>query len=54
MKNSSNLFLFAAKKAVIQAGKVMLQRMHYLAEQKENFAFETTLACRLFVSWINQ
>lgn len=46
------LSAFAPEKAAIQAGKAMLQRMHYLAENGENFAFETTLASRSFAPWI--
>jgi putative transposase len=30
----------------------MLEHLRYLAKQKENFAFETTLASRSFVPWI--
>jgi len=30
----------------------MLQRLHQLAQQRESFAFETTLASRSFAPWI--
>lgn len=43
---------FAPEKAAIQAGRAMLQRMRYLSHEKENFAFETTLASRTFAPWI--
>jgi predicted ABC-type ATPase len=34
------------------SGKAMLNRMHHLAQNNENFAFETTLASRSFAPWI--
>lgn len=37
---------------VVRPGKIMLQRMHELAEQGKEFAFETTLAPRSFARWI--
>lgn len=49
---AAGLSAFAPEKAAIQAGKAMLTRMHYLAENNENFAFETTLASRTFAPWI--
>ena len=49
---AAGLSAFAPEKAAIQAGKAMLQRMHYLADNNENFAFETTLASRSFAPWI--
>ncbi len=33
----------------LQAGRLMLERIHYLAEQEVDFAFETTLASRSFI-----
>ncbi len=49
---AAGLSAFAPEKAAIQAGRAMLQRMHFLASNKENFAFETTLASRSFAPWI--
>lgn len=49
---AAGLSAFAPEKAAIQAGRAMLDRIHILAAQKENFAFETTLASRSFASWI--
>ena len=37
-----------------KAGRIMMQRLHELAEQKRNFAFETTLAARSYAAWINK
>lgn len=49
---AAGLSAFAPEKAAIQAGKAMLERMHYLANNGEDFAFETTLASRTFAPWI--
>jgi predicted ABC-type ATPase len=49
---AQGLCAFAPETAAIQAGRAMLARIHYLASQNENFAFETTLASRSFAQWI--
>ncbi len=36
----------------IRAGRVMLQRMQELTSQRQDFAFETTLASRSFAPWL--
>lgn len=46
------LCAFQPEKAAIQAGRIMLDRMHTLAKERANFAFETTLASRTFSTWI--
>lgn len=51
---AAGLSAFAPEKAAIQAGKAMLERMHYLANNNEDFAFETTLASRSFAPWISK
>ena len=38
--------------SALEAGKVMLKRLKYLAGRRENFAFETTLASRSFAPWL--
>ncbi len=43
---------FQPESAVFHAGRVMLDRIHYLAKKRVNFAFETTLASRTFAPWI--
>jgi predicted ABC-type ATPase len=43
---------FQSDEMAFKAGKVMLQHLHELAEDKINFAFETTLASRTFAPWI--
>ena len=35
-----------------RAGRVMLNRLHELAAQRADFAFETTLASRTFAPWL--
>lgn len=49
---AAGLSAFAPEKAAIQAGRAMLERMRHLADNNEDFAFETTLASRSFVPWI--
>mgnify|MGYP001263275632 FL=1 len=48
------LSAFRPEKAAIKAGRVMLARLHELAAQKMNFAFETTLSSRSFAPWIKE
>ncbi len=36
----------------VKAGKIMLEHLHDLAEDRANFAFETTLASRTFAPWM--
>lgn len=43
---------FQPERAALHAGRVMLERIHYLVKKRVNFAFETTLASRTFASWI--
>src|SRR6266571_1131293 len=37
-----------------EAGRVMLNRLHDLAEQRKTFAFESTLAARSYIRWIKR
>lgn len=46
------LSAFEPERAAIQAGRVMVTRLHQLAAGREDFAFETTLASRSFAHWI--
>ena len=43
---------FQPEGAIFHAGRVMLERIHYLANKRVNFAFETTLASKTFAPWI--
>ncbi len=38
--------------SAIKAGRIMLKRMHQLADKRVNFAFESTMASRSFTQWI--
>lgn len=49
---AQGLCAYQPEKAAIQAGRIMLDRIHALANEKVNFAFETTLASRTFAMWI--
>lgn len=43
---------FEPERAAMQAGRIMLARLHDLARERSTFAFETTLASRSFAPWI--
>jgi predicted ABC-type ATPase len=43
---------FHPESMAIEAGRIMLQRLHTLAEQRASFAFETTLAGRSYARWL--
>jgi len=45
---------FQPEGVVFHAGRVMLERIHYLAKKRADFAFETTLASRTFAPWITE
>ncbi len=44
---------FDPQASAFSAGRIMLQRMHILAGQRTDFAFETTLASRSFAPWLS-
>lgn len=50
---AQGLCAYQPEKAAIQAGRIMLERIHTLANEKADFAFETTLASRSFAIWIS-
>jgi predicted ABC-type ATPase len=43
---------FNPESMAMEAGRIMLQRLHALAEQRASFAFETTLAGRSYGRWL--
>jgi len=45
---------FRPEGTVFHAGRIMLERIHYLAKKRVDFAFETTLASRTFAPWISE
>jgi predicted ABC-type ATPase len=51
---AQGLSVFSPESAAIEAGRIMLSRLHDLAGAGASFAFETTLASRSFAPWIEQ
>jgi predicted ABC-type ATPase len=49
---AQGLSAFAPENAALEAGRIMLARLHELAANRANFAFETTLASRSFAPWL--
>ena len=45
---------FQPEKVAIEAGRIMLNRIKHLVETREDFAFETTLATKSYVSFIQK
>jgi predicted ABC-type ATPase len=45
---------FSVEEAAIEAGRVMLNRLNSLAERRQDFAFETTLAARTYAKWLRE
>jgi len=45
---------FEPEKAAFQAGRVMLERLKQLVNDRQSFAFETTLASRSFAPWLSK
>jgi predicted ABC-type ATPase len=43
---------FDPDSAALEASRIMLERLHALAAKRADFAFETTLAGRTYVSWL--
>jgi predicted ABC-type ATPase len=51
---AAGLSAFAPDTVAVQAGRIMLARIANLAEQRQNFAFETTLASRSFAPFLRR
>ena len=49
---AQGLSAFQPEMTAFQAGRIMLNRLHYLANKCINFAFESTLASKTFAPWI--
>ena len=49
---AQGLSAFNPEGAAFQAGRIMLQRLHTLAAERRDFAFETTLAARSYAPWL--
>jgi predicted ABC-type ATPase len=50
---AKGLSAFQPEQVALQAGRIMLDRLRELADQRVHFAFETTLASRSFAPWIS-
>jgi predicted ABC-type ATPase len=51
---ASGLSAFEPESVAIEAGRVMLKRLHELSARRENFAFESTLAARSYAPWLKR
>ncbi|AXY74538.1 zeta toxin [Paraflavitalea soli] len=51
---AAGLSPFNPESVALEAGRIMLQRIHQLMEEKADFAFETTLATRSYVSLVKR
>lgn len=49
---AAGLSAFNPEKAAFHAGRVMLERLQQLADNGDDFAFETTLASKTFAHWL--
>ena len=49
---AQGLSAFRPEEVAVAAGRVMLTRLQILAQNRESFAFETTLASRSFAPWL--
>lgn len=49
---AQGLSAFAPERIQLAAGRIMLGRLYELAQQRETFSFETTLASRSFAPWL--
>jgi predicted ABC-type ATPase len=51
---AEGLSAFSQHDVAFAAGRIMLQRLHELADARVDFAFETTLATRSYARWLHQ
>jgi predicted ABC-type ATPase len=49
---AQGLSAFQPEMTAFSAGRIMLDRLHYLARKRVDFAFETTLSSLTFAPWI--
>lgn len=49
---AEGLSAFAPEDVSFDAGRVMLGRLHDLADEEKDFSFETTLASRFYAQWL--
>jgi predicted ABC-type ATPase len=46
------LSAFGPESVALASGRIVLERIRHLADRRVSFAFETTLASRLFAPWV--
>ncbi|HYH86481.1 MAG TPA: zeta toxin family protein [Pyrinomonadaceae bacterium] len=51
---ATGLSAFSPESASVKAGRIMLRRLHELADRRSNFAFETTLSTRSYAPWLDR
>ena len=51
---AQGLSAYRPEAAAVAAGRVMLERLHFLARERRDFAFETTLAGRGHARWLRE
>lgn len=51
---AAGLSPFNPESVALEAGRIMLQRIHHLLEEKVDFAFETTLSTRSYVPFVKK
>jgi predicted ABC-type ATPase len=51
---AAGLSPFSPESTALQAGRLMVKRIHHLAQQKNDFSFETTMASRSFVTLLQK
>lgn len=51
---AQGLSAFRPESVALEAGRIMLRRLQELAGKRTDFAFETTLASRIFAPWLKQ
>jgi predicted ABC-type ATPase len=51
---AQGLSAFATEAVAFQAGRIMLNRLHQLADKRRNFAFETTLSTRSYAAFLRR
>lgn len=49
---AGGLSAYDPESVAIEAGRIMLRRIHELADSKQDFAFETTLASKYFIQFV--
>lgn len=50
---AGGLSAFRPESVALEAGRVMLRRIKQLAQERQSFAFETTLSSRSFAPWLD-